>query len=95
MKDYTPEPIDTSDVTLSSDMIELCEKLAENVHDSWAAQRLKENWQYGEKRNDDLKLHPSLIPYSELSESEKEYDRITVTNTLKTITKLGYRIIKD
>jgi ryanodine receptor 2 len=35
------------------------------------------------------------VPYSELPEAEKEYDRITALETLKTIIKLGYRIEKD
>jgi len=95
MKKYKPEPLDVSDVVLPADIIGLREKLSENVHNSWAEQRIKEDWKYGEKRDDKLKTHPSLIPYSELPESEKEYDRITVDNTLKAIVKLGYKIIKD
>ena len=88
MKNYTPEPLNTKDIVLSADMIDLREKLAKNVHDAWAEQRLREGWKYGEKRDDDLKTHPSLIPYNELPECEKEYDRITVDNTLKAIIKV-------
>ena len=37
---------------------------------------------------DNEKLHPDLIPYEELEDSEKEYDRITSMETLKLIKKL-------
>jgi len=80
---YTPRPIDTSTITLPNDLSSLTEKLAESTHDQWALQRLSEGWTHGEKRDDAAKTHPSLIPYADLSESEKEYDRITALETLK------------
>ncbi len=94
MSGYVPDPIDTSGVELSEDLISLTEKIAENVHDVWAAGRIAEGWTYGEKRNDDLKQTPCLVPYSELSDSEKEYDRRTAINSLKLVIALGYRIEK-
>lgn len=89
---YEPKPIDTSDVILSDDLLELTEKIAENVHDVWAAGRIEQGWTYGTERNDELKTTPCLIPYSELPDSEKEYDRNTTLETLKLIIKLGYKI---
>lgn len=95
MNRYNPEPIDTSDVVLSEEMMQLRELLAENVHDAWANQRMQEGWQYGAQRNDEKKTHPSLVPYEMLSAQEKDYDRLTVTQTLKVILKMGYTISKD
>lgn len=74
---YDPKPINTKNVTLSNEIMELAEKMAENVHDVWAKQRIEQGWTYGEKRNDAEKKHPCLVPYNELPESEKEYDRNT------------------
>ena len=91
---YTPNPIDTTKVALSSDILQLVEKLAENTHDVWAKQRIAQGWTYGEKRDDALKTTPCLVPYSELSESEKEYDRQTALETLRVILSLGYTIDK-
>src|SRR5690349_18015984 len=90
--DYKPSPIDTSGVVLPADLVELTERLAEHTHDVWAAQRATEGWTWGPERDDARKLHPDLVPYSELSESEKEYDRRTALETLKAIVALGYRI---
>lgn len=91
---YTPKPVNTSSVELSQDLLDLCEELAENTHDIWAQSRLKEGWTFGPERNDALKKHPCLIPYEALPDSEKEYDRQTAMETLKLITKLGYKITK-
>ncbi len=94
-KNYVPEPVDTSDVKLPVELDELVEKIAKNVHDVWAQNRLDEGWVYGEQRNDTLKTHPCLIPYEELPEVEKEYDRDTAFGTLRLISKLGFKITKE
>ena len=89
---YTPKPIDTSDVELSDELKQLVEQLARNVHDNWAIGRINEGWTYGPVRNDALKQHPCLVDYDDLPESEKEYDRYTSMETLKAILKLGFTL---
>ena len=69
--------------------------MAKNVHEVWARSRIEQGWSYGEERNDILKQHPCLIPYEELPEVEKVYDRDTALGTLKLISKLGFKIIKE
>jgi hypothetical protein len=92
---YAPQPIETEAVTLTPELLALTERLAEHVHDLWSRQRLADGWRYGPHRDDAKKQHPGLVPYGELAESEKEYDRLTATETLKAITALGYRIVKE
>lgn len=94
IKRYVPEMIDTSDVVLSPDLQQLVEQISKNVHEVWAHGRIEQGWIYGPVRNDALKTHPCLVPYEELSEDEKEYDRNTCTQTLKLIVKLGFKISK-
>ena len=89
---YSPTPIDTSDIALSEDLAGLTEAMARNVHEVWAAGRIKEGWTFGTIRDDLNKTHPCLIPYEQLPESEREYDRQTAIQTLKLIMKLGYTI---
>lgn len=86
--------IDTSKVELTDDILELTELLAKSVHGRWAAQRLSEGWTYGPERNDTRKETPVLVPFEDLPESEKEYDRKTALETLKAIIALGYVIEK-
>ena len=93
-KKYIPQPIDTIDVKLPQDLELLVEQMSKNVHEVWAETRIQQGWRYGKQRNDELKTHPCLIPYEELPEEEKEYDRNTSIGTLKLIMKLGFRIKK-
>jgi hypothetical protein len=90
--DYNPKPIDTSKIRLPGYLIELTEKLAENNHNLWAQKRIAEGWTYGPNRDEKNKTHPDLVPYAELPESEKDYDRVTAMEVLKTIIALGFKI---
>ncbi|MBW3540294.1 MAG: Ryanodine receptor Ryr [Planctomycetes bacterium] len=90
---YTPRPIDTAGVELPTGIGSLVERLAKHNHDVWARQRLKDGWSFGPVRNDDRKEHPCLVPYADLPESEKDYDRKTALEALKAIVALGYRIV--
>jgi hypothetical protein len=92
--EYEPNPLDTSKVELNAELLELTELLAKNTHDVWAQQRLSQGWTYGPQRDDNLKHHPSLVPYEALSEQEKDYDRSTSLETLKAIVGLGFSISK-
>ncbi|HEX8137972.1 MAG TPA: TRAFs-binding domain-containing protein [Pyrinomonadaceae bacterium] len=89
---YKPQPLDTERVTLPPEIIELTEQLARNAHENWARKRLADGWRYGPRRDDARKEHPGLVPYDELSEEEKQYDRTTALETLKAILLLGYRL---
>lgn len=91
---YIPQPIDTTGVELPQELMILAEEMAKNVHEVWSAGRMAEGWVYGEKRDDALKTHPCLVPYEELPESEKAYDRNTSIETLKFILAQGFTIAK-
>jgi len=91
-QNYSPTPLNNEKVDLPEKLFENIELLAKNVHEEWARKRVEEGWQYGSQRDDVMKLHPSLIPYDELSEGEKEYDRQTALSTLRMVISLGFRI---
>lgn len=90
---YNPKPINVEDIDLDANLEELTEAIAENAHDIWARARMDEGWVYGPVRNDELKQHPDLVPYSQLPESEKEYDRLMAMNTLRLVRRLGFDIV--
>lgn len=91
---YMPEPMDTDDVVLPEELNDLIERMAKNVHEVWAKNRLEQGWTYGSERSDSLKHHPCLVPYEDLPEIEKDYDRATSIGTLKLIIKMGFKITK-
>jgi len=91
---YIPQPVNIDDVVLPKDLELLVEEMSKNVHDVWAEARIKQGWTYGPQRNDEKRTHPCLVPYEELPEEEKEYDRNTSIGTLKLILKLGFKVSK-
>ncbi len=91
---YTPKPVKTDDVTLPEELLELSEMIAKNTHEVWSEGRIRDGWRYGERRDDEAKTHPCLVPYEELSDEEKAYDRATSMETLRLVMKLGYKIVK-
>ena len=91
---YIPKPINTSSIYLDDEVVELLELLAKNSHDNWAERRIAEGWSLGDTVDSIKKNHPGLVPYENLPESEKEYDRNLVITTLKALIALGYRIKK-
>ena len=94
-EEYEPHPIDLSDVEISDDLIELREAIAENAHEVWAYNRKQEGWTFGPERDDAKKLHPDMIAYNKLPESEKLYDREMAMNTIKLLKKLGWKLTKE
>lgn len=91
---YKPSPAETENIELPEELVPLMEKMAKNVHEVWAKSRMNEGWTYGPVRDDAKKHHPCLVPYEELPESEKEYDRSTSQETLKLILSLGFTITR-
>ena len=93
-QNYVPAPIDTSCVEVPQELTELGEYLAKNIHEIWTLQRMEQGWTWGPERNDALRHHPDLIPYEELADTEKAYDRNTSMETIRLILALGYKITK-
>jgi class 3 adenylate cyclase/tetratricopeptide (TPR) repeat protein len=86
---YHPKPRDNSHIRLGDQLMELVELLAQNNHELWAQRRIAQGWTYGPHRSDELKQTPMLVPYEDLPEAEKDYDRDNAIETIKTILALG------
>lgn len=92
---YIPQPRDTSGVILPREIQALIEEIACNTHDVWAKNRMEAGWTYGPARDDAALKHPCLLPYDQLPEEEKLYDRQTASEVIKLILSLGYKISRD
>jgi len=91
-KRYTPQPRDHEQVALPEGLLDNIELLAENVHETWSRKKMDDGWRYGPLADELNKTHPSLVPYEDLPENEKQYDRITAISTLKMVVSLGFSI---
>ena len=95
IKTYSPKLLDLKHVELPEGVDELREAIAENAHDRWALERQSEGWTFGPKRDDSKLETPDMVPYAQLPESEKQYDRLMAEDTLKLLIALGYKIEKN
>lgn len=91
---YSPKRIDTSDIELSEELLALTEALAKNTHETWSEGRIRDGWKYGIERDDATRTTPCLVPYEELTEEEKEFDRATALEAIRFIIKMGFTVEK-
>ncbi|MGI8619781.1 MAG: TRAFs-binding domain-containing protein [Gemmatimonadaceae bacterium] len=91
--EYRPRPVDPEGMELEPHLRGLIEELASVNHDIWAWNRQREGWSLGPARDDTRKLHPGLVPYAELSDSEKQYDRNAAASTISALRRLGYGVV--
>jgi RyR domain len=90
--DYEPKPIPVEHIVLDGEILELVEVLAENAHDIWATERLRDNWTYGPERDDAKREHPCLVPYAQLADRDRDYDRSMVLGSIRAMLALGFTI---
>jgi hypothetical protein len=80
----------TSETALPADV----EPMAEAEHDGWMAQRTQTGWSWAPIRDDTSKHHPSMKPYAQLSEREKDKDRSNIRHYPDFAARAGYRIVR-
>lgn len=68
------------------------EKMAEAAHEVWMEGKVKAGWQYAPETDKAAKLHSCIIPYSQLSEADKDSDRDLVRGIPAILAKAGYEI---
>lgn len=91
---YVPDPIDTKEVELPDELVQLTEVLAKNTHELWARKKMAEGWCYGQQLDNGKCTHPNLVPYHELPEADKDSDRVTAMEALRLAILLGYTICR-
>lgn len=69
------------------------EMLAQLEHERWVAQRRRDGWRSGE-RDVDRKRTPHLVPWDELDEEMREWDRRAVRHIPDLLADAGYRIVR-
>jgi voltage-gated potassium channel Kch len=81
---------DESLYTFTDEEVEL---LARMEHERWMAERLNYGWTHGPARDDDQKIHPSLVPWDQLSEMDKEKDRNPVRTLPQVLMRVDLKIV--
>ncbi|KAI9548377.1 Ryanodine receptor 1 [Dissostichus eleginoides] len=89
---YKPAPLDLTYVKLTPNQNTLVERLAENGHNVWARDRVRQGWTYSIVQDIMNKRNPRLVPYNLLDEKTKKTNRDTVSAAVRTLIGYGYNI---
>uniref|UniRef100_A0A3P8YVM5 Ryanodine receptor 3 n=1 Tax=Esox lucius TaxID=8010 RepID=A0A3P8YVM5_ESOLU len=89
---YKPTPLDLSEVKLTAGQEVLVDKLAENAHNVWAKDRIKQGWTYGIQQDVKSRRNPRLVPYALLDERTKKSNRDSLREAIRTLVGYGYNI---
>ncbi|KAI3364144.1 hypothetical protein L3Q82_010961 [Scortum barcoo] len=89
---YKPAPLELSDVKLNAGQEVLVDKLAENAHNVWAKDRIKQGWTYGIQQDLKSRRNPRLVPYALLDERTKKSNRDSLREAIRTMVGYGYDI---
>ncbi|KPP74149.1 hypothetical protein Z043_106725, partial [Scleropages formosus] len=89
---YKPAPLDLNHVKLTPNQNTLVERLAENGHNVWARDRVRQGWTYSIVQDIANKRNPRLVPYNLLDEKTKKTNRDTVCAAVRTLIGYGYNI---
>lgn len=68
------------------------ERLAIGEHERWMAERQRRGWRHGSHRDDERKLHPSLVDWEELSPAEREKDFEAIRELPAMLAVAGYEL---
>lgn len=71
------------------------EKIAILEHDRWIEEKKRKGWKWGSERNEERKIHPSMVPWAQLPESEKKKDRIAVEIIPSIMAEVGFEIVRE
>jgi hypothetical protein len=70
------------------------ERMAEMEHGRWNIERLRDGWRYGKVRDDSKKIHNYLVPWSQLPEEIKNYDREAVRAFPEILAQAGLEVFR-
>ncbi|XP_061915089.1 ryanodine receptor 2-like isoform X1 [Entelurus aequoreus] len=93
---FTPSPVDVSEVELPLQFEDICDKIAENVHELWVMEKVDLGWTRGNERDEGKRLDPCLVEFSKLPEQERKLNLHTAQDILRTLLAVGFHMaLKD
>jgi hypothetical protein len=68
------------------------EELARAEHDRWCSDLRRHGWRWGPAKDATRRLHPNLVPWSELSEDDRDKDREPIRALPRMLARVGFAI---
>uniref|UniRef100_A0A8C7JSK1 Ryanodine receptor 2 n=1 Tax=Oncorhynchus kisutch TaxID=8019 RepID=A0A8C7JSK1_ONCKI len=89
---YKPAPMDLGHIKLASTQEAMVDKLAENAHNVWARDRIRQGWTYGIQQDVKNRRNPRLVPYTLLDERTKKSNKDSLREAVRTLLGYGYNL---
>ncbi|XP_034049809.1 ryanodine receptor 2 isoform X2 [Thalassophryne amazonica] len=89
---YKPAPLDLNHMKLTSTQEAMVDKLAENAHNVWARDRIRQGWTYGIQQDVKNRRNPRLVPYTLLDERTKKSNKDSLREAVRTLLGYGYNL---
>ncbi|XP_032040815.1 ryanodine receptor 2 isoform X12 [Aythya fuligula] len=89
---YKPAPMDLSFIKLTPSQEAVVDKLAENAHNVWARDRIRQGWTYGIQQDVKNRRNPRLVPYALLDDRTKKSNKDSLREAVRTLLGYGYNL---
>uniref|UniRef100_A0A670I8M0 Ryanodine receptor 2 n=1 Tax=Podarcis muralis TaxID=64176 RepID=A0A670I8M0_PODMU len=89
---YKPAPMDLSCIKLTPSQEAMVDKLAENAHNVWARDRIRQGWTYGIQQDVKNRRNPRLVPYALLDDRTKKSNKDSLREAVRTLIGYGYNL---
>ncbi|NXF05243.1 RYR2 protein, partial [Smithornis capensis] len=89
---YKPAPMDLSFIKLTPSQEAMVDKLAENAHNVWARDRIRQGWTYGIQQDVKNRRNPRLVPYALLDDRTKKSNKDSLREAVRTLLGYGYNL---
>uniref|UniRef100_A0A8C0VJV4 Ryanodine receptor 2 n=1 Tax=Cyanistes caeruleus TaxID=156563 RepID=A0A8C0VJV4_CYACU len=89
---YKPAPMDLSFIKLTPSQEAMVDKLAENAHNVWARDRIRQGWTYGIQQDVKNRRNPRLVPYALLDDRTKKSNKDSLREAVRTLLGYGYHL---
>jgi hypothetical protein len=91
---YVPKPLDLDHILVPADLDPVLDSCAALIHRMWCQEHLKDHWTHGAVLDENLHTHPLLVPFHELPVESMTMNINSVTQTVKVLLYLGFRITR-
>ncbi|NXW70401.1 RYR2 protein, partial [Hirundo rustica] len=89
---YKPAPMDLSFIKLTPSQEAMVDKLAENAHNVWARDRIRQGWTYGIQQDVKNRRNPRLVPYALLDDRTRKSNKDSLREAVRTLLGYGYNL---
>ncbi|EPQ17120.1 Ryanodine receptor 2 [Myotis brandtii] len=89
---YKPAPMDLSFIKLTPSQEAMVDRLAENAHNVWARDRIRQGWTYGIQQDVKNRRNPRLVPYTLLDDRTKKSNKDSLREAVRTLLGYGYSL---